>query len=303
MNQLFYNFIILNILLKIFIFKSYAKEVDNMIQNKWEENKKNIENIIENYNGYIQIVFLILTLFLGIIINKLDIQDEQIIILELTVLLSIEIIILNIKDSISQDKLNRILSHNDKSHNMVLIDIDEGYTQFPFLLQQANSDLFISGMTCNGIWNYTSTIEELLRSGSHIRILISSEKAIEDNVRIYYQLDSEPEISDYIDDAHSKINITLKALRNNKLIKNSYDKTFEVRRTNIPFTTAYVGINIYGSNGINKQLKVTQYVSGNETEKCPNMLLDSNENNFLYEYYIKTLKKIWDTAEPIDISI
>lgn len=281
--------------------------------NKWE---KIVEKIVEKYNGYIQAVFLILTLILGIVINKLEYCEVQLIIIDLTVLISLDMIVLNIKNSILQNKLESLVNYNKKQNknlkcllkynkqmcNTVLINIGEGYNEFPLLLQSVNNDLFISGMACNGVWNHTSKIEELLKNGYYIRILISSEKAIENNVRIYYGLSSDKEMKDYFDDLHAKICITLNALKTNQIIKSNYNKNFEVRRTDIPFTTAYVGINIYGNSDSKKQLKITQYVPGHEKDCQPNIILDSNNNNDLYEYHVETLKKIWDNATPVSIS-
>lgn len=270
----------------------------------FEKKKKSIESFIERNNGYIQIVFLVMTLLAGIVSNQLNWQNEQTIIIEIAILLSFEIIVLNIKDSISQDKLNRLIYNNDKVHGVVMAETEEGYNKFPTMLSIATKDFFVSGIACNGVWSHTSKIERLLENGSHVRVLITTESALENNLRLYYGIkNQEDDISAYIEDARKKIGITLNTLKTNEIIKKYYcEGKFELRRTNIPFATAYVGINILSGNSINKELKVTHYVAGKSTAQCPNMIFNPLDNSYWYGYYIESLSKIWEEAESVRIT-
>lgn len=268
---------------------------------RWKSNNYAIEKFIAKNNGYIQFFFLMATLMLGVIVNISGWQEQETIIIEMLGLLSVELIILNINRNIPQVILKWLNVRNDKNHTVVVTDLEEGYNKFPSLLSQVEGDLFISGITCNGIWNYTSTIEEILKRENKIKILISSDQALESNVRIYYGLNSKKEIEQYIDNVQSKTRITLDNLKTNEIIKENYNKYFEIRRTDIPFTIACVGINIWSSNSQKQQLKVTTYVSNRQTEQCPNVFLNSVEHKNLYNFYVKILKELWENAEPVSI--
>ncbi len=77
---------------------------------------------------------------------------------------------------------------------------------------------------------------------------------------------------------------------------------FEIRTTNIPFTMACVGTNIFSNNTYNTQIKISQYIPGREMNKCPNMFVNPNNNNDLYNYYLDTLKELWNNAGTLNVT-
>lgn len=261
-----------------------------------------IGNFIEKYNTFIQIILFIAILIVGIILPLFNIIDKNSLIISLLSLISFEMLFLIFHNNQFQDKIYSLFFNKLKKSNIVCIDANDGYEKFSLLLSQANKDLFISGITCNSIWRYVADIKKLLENNTHIRILISSEKSIESNVLICTGVDFDVKTKEALmKNVYSKLNCFSEYILTDAFLKEKFlTNMFEIRTTNIPFTIACVGTNIFNNNN-NTQLKISQYIPGREMNKCPNMFINPNSNNELYNYYLNVLKELWDKACPLDI--
>ena len=265
--------------------------------------KLKIGNFIEKYNTFIQIFLFIAILIIGMILPIFNIVDKNTIIISLLSLISIEILFLIFHNNQFQDNVYRLLFNKFKKSNIVYIDTNDGYEKCSSLLLQANKDLFISGITCNSIWRYIADIKKLLDSNSHIRILISSENSIESNVLICTGIDFEISTKESLmKNVYSKLNCFSEYILSDPFLKEKFlSNMFEIRTTNIPFTIACVGTNIFSNSNKNTQLKISQYIPGREMNECPNMFINPNNNNELYNYYLNALKDLWNHAKSLDI--
>lgn len=265
-----------------------------------KKKRRIIGNFIRKYNGYLQIFLLIIILTIGIIFSKLNIQDRETIIIEILLLLSLEILIYIISNDTFQDNLFDLFNMRFDRGNIVHIEQEEGYDRFTSLLSQAQDDLFISGITCSGIWIYNNRLVELLNQGCHIRLLVSDEGAIESNIFICSGNEIDRVGKDVaIKEVTNKMKISLNSLKTNVTIKEACNKDiFEIRRTKVPFTMSCVGINLSSKENNKKQLKITHNVTYHEMRQCPSMLLNPIDNDDLYRFYLETLEKLWEEATP-----
>lgn len=267
------------------------------MQNK---RKHIIGSFLKKYCGYFQIFFLISILVTGVLFSKFEIQEEQTIIIELLILLSLELLIYSVGNDTFQDDIYNLCNAKFDVRNMVHIEREEGYDRFPLLLSQAQDDLFVSGITCSGIWIYIGKLVELLKQGCHIRLLVSDQDAIESNIFIssgnaIYNVGK--------DVAKQEVSANMQAslynLQTNTTIREAYNKNqFEIRRTKVPFTMSCVGINLFSKDENKKQLKVTHNVTYHEMRQCPSMMLNPVDNVNLYNFYVETLEQLWKEAEP-----
>ena len=261
-----------------------------------EQMKSAMEHIVKKYNGYVQLVCFLLTLIFGVILNLLDVQEKQSIIIELLCVISVEIIVGNLYQCVKYDQ-----------KNMVNIEIEKGYDKFSELLSDENakriSDLFISGVTCSSVWPHIEKIKKLLKEKRTVRILISSDDAIDANVAICCENDSEKKRQRNKEDILNKINTLRIILMNNDetILKAYKEDRFQIRRTDVPFTLSYVGINLFDNNH-NKKIQVLQNVAYQETRMCPTMFLNVSDNEDLFNYYFESLNKLWENAIPYEIT-
>lgn len=262
-----------------------------------------INNLIEKYNSHIQILLFVAMLIIGLVFPIFNIISRDSVIISLLVLVSFEILFLICQNDQFQDKIYKLLFAKLKKSNIVYIDTNDGYEKFSSLLLQANKDLFISGITCNSIWRYIADIKKLLEGNTHIRILISSEYSIESNVLICTGVDFDINTKEALmKNVYSKLNCFSEYILTDTFLKEKFlSNMFEIRTTNIPFTIACVGTNIFNNDTKNTQLKISQYIPGREMNKCPNMFINPSGNNELYNYYLNVLKDLWDNANSLDI--
>lgn len=258
---------------------------------------------IEKYSGITQIVFLLFILIIGVLYPILDIKDSQTIIIDLLVLTLFEILFLIIGNEKIKNKLHSMCSSDQiKKSNMVSINTTmDGYEKFSELLSCVHSDLFISGITCSGICRFNLDIADLLDDECNVNVLISSEDALKSNALIntdeYYEGKMDENMFEDVQLKYSSfLKTTIAYPRLKEALKNG---KLKIRTTNVPFTIACVGVNIFGEKKGEKKLKITQYIVGHETNNCPNMIINSVDNADLYDYYVGTLKKLWYNADPL----
>ena len=268
--------------------------------------KKILETIIESYNGYLQaiaILYILYVTYYGAYLGKSDTLE---LIIQLLTIIVYEIMILSIKDSIAQSKLNDLLVISN-SINQLVPSCPQPGEAFDDFIRATREELFISGISCNNIWFYMNRIVELLDRGCTIRLLISDEDTIDENARFYFGCKNEEKDSENaavaVRDVKSKIDITLNYLKLNDAIHKYYcNKQFEIRRTNQPFTMSFIGIDL-NSMTSNRKLKVTQYTYGcGNTFACPSFLLVLPEHRHWFNYYHDIIKEQWRKSIPYELT-
>lgn len=254
-----------------------------------------ISKFIEKHIAHIQLIFLVLLLIVGMLFPVIKI-DIQTIILNLILIVGIEILLLLIRYETLQNKINYYLSNDSNDKNLIPISVDEDPQIFPHLLSQVENDLFISGITCNSIWAYTSQIKEILHNGYEIKILITSDDGIQGNTLIYKGND----LNESINNTKSKIELLRNNIMSDEQLKDCfYNNKLIIKTTKIPFTVAYVATNIYGDDIQKQRIKVTQYIPKHERSKCPNIVIDPINNNKLFSYYANSIKDMWDISNQL----
>lgn len=264
--------------------------------------KLRIGSYIEKYNTHIQIILFISLLIVGILFPIFSDIDKDNIVISLLALISFEILFLIFHSDQFQDKIYSLFFDKFNKPNMVLIDIDEGYKVFSDLLTQVDEDLFISGVTCSSIISYISDFEKILKKGCNINILISTKEGLKSNTLV-----SEGKCFDKNDEIMESVNsqrdILLKKFVTVEIIKTAIiNKKLTIKTTNVPFTVAYVGIDVFSNSVKQKQLKVTQYIPECDISNCPCILINSLDNNKLYNFYEEYLKKAWGNADIISFT-
>lgn len=256
-----------------------------------------ISAYIEKHIALIQLLFLILILVVGILFPVLKI-DIQTVIFNLILIVGIEILLLLIRYDSLMYTFNTCLNDKSINENSVSISVDEDSYLFPKMLSQVEHDLFISGITCNSVWAYTSELKEILNKGYKIRILISSESAFQSNTLIYKGND----FRDSVNNTKNKIKLLANNIIADEQLRNFFDnKSLEIKTSKIPFTVGFIATNIYDNNIKNKQIKITHYIPKHERAKCPYIVIDSVTNNTLFIYYLNSIKDLWDTSDPLII--
>lgn len=263
--------------------------------------KLKISNYIEKHNTHIQVILFIALLIAGIVFPLFNVIEKDNIIISLLALISFEILFLFFHNDQFQDKIYSLFFNKLEKNNMVLVDIDKGYRVFLDLLAQVDEDLFISGITCSSLMSYISDFEEILKKGCNINILLSTIEGLKSNTLV-----SEGKCFDEDDmilaSVSSQRNILLKKFMTVEIIKTAIiNEKLTIKETNIPFTVAYVGIDIFDNSVKQKKLKITQYIPGCKVSDCPCILINSHENSKLYGFYDEYLKKSWENADSISI--
>ena len=271
----------------------------NVLQKWFYIGKKKCEFIIENYNGYLQALAIIAILYVSYFGAYLQKTDREQLIVEILSIMLYEILILSIKDSITQNKLNKLLVITNSINQLVPTSAKAGQN-FEELIMSTTHDLYISGIACNNVWLYMSRIIELLDRGCHIKLLISNEEMISQNAKFYFGLEDDKDntFEIAVSDVKNKIDVTLNYFKLNEKIKHYYClNKFEIRRSSQPFTLAFIGIDLE-TNRTDKVLKITHYTYGcKDTLGCPSYILTLPEHEHWFNYYLELIKGQWEKAE------
>lgn len=262
--------------------------------------KRKCEFIIENYNALLQAIIIISLLYIGYFQMYMEKAVREVLIIELLSIMMLEILVIAAKDSITQNKLNKLLVITNSINQLVPVS-PERLDDFEQLISSTSNDLYISGIACNNVWIHMNRIIELLDKGCHIKLLISDENRIDDNAKFFFGLDEhsdEDTIKTAIEDVTTKIAVTLNNFKLNDTIKRYYCKNmFEIRRSSQPFTVAFVGVDLE-TNRTDKLLKITQYTYGcKNTQDCPRFLITLPEHEHWFKYYEKIILEQWNNAE------
>lgn len=287
-----------------------------------------VETIIEKYNGIIQP--LILAIAVGISC-WLDIKKTQAetpndvaylfeIIITLMIALIIEIILLQIKDSMTQRKLNNMGEVIRKSAKYEE-DIWKVETDLRPFFNNTRKELFISGIIVDKLLRtYNHEIRELLNRGVTVKILLESFDEVEEATKFLYGQDYGAEKVDFM---RSKLRNTFLSLEpftaymsdemqdttKGKLIIGmscapfvnpaivAYDYTpgrdFEARKTELS-TAPEMSVRFYmqGVDGNSSKLKAH-----------PTLLINSNIMPKQYDDFVEVINNTWNFSKRITTTV
>ena len=170
-----------------------------------------IELFVEKYNGVIQILLLALVIFVNCLIAKSGIvQNDTLSLFEIIIVLvigiALELILLHIKDSSAQRKINGI---GEVVRGMVKReDMWREETDLEPFFEVTKQEFFISGIIIDKlIMKYLYRIKELLDKGVKVKILIESFEELEEAAKFLYGQDYNKETS--LSLVRSRLNNTL----------------------------------------------------------------------------------------------
>lgn len=279
-----------------------------------------LEQFVEKYNGIIQ--FLLLALVTGIscfIAKPVLTQSEEIDFLSLfeiniTLIIGIisELILLQIKDSSTQRKINgigEIVRELPKREDMWREETDLE----PFF-NATEHDFFISGIVIDKlVMKYLYRIKELLDRGIKVKILIESYEELEEAAKFLYGQDYNRETSlylirlrldntliylqslerfeDYFSKGLLRIGLSNAPFVNPSIIAYDYKKgnTFEARRTELS-TAPEMSVRFYiqGVDGPTSKLKTH-----------PTLVINSNIMAKQYDDFVQLIENTWSSSKHI----
>lgn len=153
--------------------------------------KHKIEDIIEQKNGIIQICFFaILLVCSGIFV--LGWESSNAITIQLLSLISVELLNLNIKDSISHRKLNKMGNRLEMEAG-ALIRVSD-FELHPFF-EHTQDHLFISGIALSYFFqNFQKEIIQLMENGKKLFIIIVANDLLDDCTNLYYGISASDDL-------------------------------------------------------------------------------------------------------------
>lgn len=268
-----------------------------------EKIKQFLEDIIESYNAYIQVIFFILILCITLFANSLNI-DKQSVIVSLLTIVAVQFLVQGVKDSISQKKLNNIAA---------LINIEVGRLfriddfKLDRFLNKTKTDFFISGIALNAFFDtYKEEIKDLLEKGKEVYVLIAAPDAVKENAKLYYGIKSnnfncEEEIKDVL----NKQRLTLSILKRCGISNYLEEKKFHLRTSSTVFSTSFVAYDIMNiakkTKKESREIKASFYqYNCTEPKYEPNICIDDIYSREWYSFFEKTLKMQWKDAKPVN---
>lgn len=267
---------------------------------KAEAIKCYIEDIIENYNAYIQLAFLILILCVTALGFLSEINSESIII-NLLIIISSQFLIQGIKDSIGQKKLN-ILTANLNIELGRLFRVDDSKMDQYF--EQAQTSFFISGITLSDFFHvYKKRITQFLSDGKKFYVLIADPDIIAENTKLYHgtKNNNKEHIKNIIA-VLNKQKTTLDAINISKWINYLENGQLQIRLSKAVFSTSFVTYDWDCStiDGREKKIKASFYQYGcTESSEEPNICIDNIHSREWYIFFENTITRQWNDAEQI----
>ena len=270
---------------------------------KSEKIKQFLEDIIENYNAYIQVIFFILIISVTLFGNSFNI-DQQSVIVSLLTIVAMQFLVQGVKDSIAQKKLNNI---------MAIINIEVGRLfrvddlKLDRFFAKTKRDFFISGIALNGFFDkYKESITDLLKKRKKVYVLIAAPDVVEENTKLYYGItDNNLKYEEKIKDVLNKQRLTLNILKMYGISKYLEEEKFYLRISNTVFSTSFVAYDIM--NNVKKSKKESQEIKASfyqysctEPKYEPNICIDNTFSREWYSFFEKTLKMQWKDAEPVN---
>lgn len=272
-----------------------------------------IELFVERYNGAIQLLLLsFVILFNCIIISDFDTKNTISlfeIIISLLIGIILELIILQIKDSSSQRKMNsmgEVVRRFGKEEDSWKSETD----LMPFF-DATKEDFFISGIIIDKlVIKYLYKIDELLRRGIRVKILIESFDEIEEAAKFLYG-------QDY--NKNSSLKLICSRLTNTLIYLQSLDNIesyflnglLEIGLSTAPFINPsiiaydYEPGNIFEAKrselGTAPEMSVRFYMQGVDgptsvLKTHPTLLVNSNIMAKQYDDFVKVIENMWNSS-------
>lgn len=272
--------------------------------------KINIEEFFEKHSDKIQILIFLLSLLIGAYFDIC--QENQLgIVIGLLFLITSELITLNVKDSITQRKLNNLGVRFEISKGALFRIHNFNLTDF---FENTRKSFFVSGMALNGFFGKNkAVIENFLKEGKTIYILLADPESVNENAKLYHGTNLEESMfRTRVNDLFYKQLITLNCICE---MENIYgyiaDKKIQLRVAKSIISTSFVAYDIFekellthNKNKVGKELKASFYqYRCTEPENEPNIIVDSFLNRDWYVYFRETIEKQWNDAVPISDEI
>ena len=294
---------------------------------KHENFNYQIESFIEKHNGTIQIVFFILVCLVGGLLlffgepwdSEDSTQNTSIlfsIILTLLLAITVEIILLQIKDSAMQRKVNSIGEVVRQQAEFTHIWNKEN-DLLPFF-EKAKTELFISGIVIDKlIEKYSGEIDKLLERKVKINILLESSDEITQAAKFLNgsDYDSDSEIL-----LNGRIKKTLKCLydKMNRYEENGSCDLLEIRSPKAPIINPSIIAYDY-SNPITlatrrtklqtaPEMSVRFYIQGadgvtSKVKTHPTLLINSNIMPEQYDNFINVINYMWNSSNTTEMTM
>lgn len=303
------------------------KTSDNKEEKKREnQQRKNIRNykiekFVEEHNGTIQTIILILVSLIGggILLwgEPWNTNDNpkvfiHFFIMIVTLLLGVmtEIILLQVKDSTMQRKINsmgEIIRQQTK-----LTDVWNSETDLLPFFDNARSEFFISGMVIDKlIIKYLYKIDELLSKGIKVRIILETLDGVDESAKFLYGCDYNENESKKIIEKRIKFTLLyLYTLDNFKVHMDN--KLLEIGLSNSPIINpsiiAYDYMNIEQLAVRRTKLEeapemsVRFYMQGadgnnSNPKKHPTLRINSNIMAEQYDDFVIVIENMWNSCE------
>lgn len=275
-----------------------------------------IELFVEKYNGVIQLLLLALVVFANcLVVSKSDTNDISSlfeIIIVLVIGITLELILLHIKDSSAHRKINgigEVVRELAKREDMWREETDLGS-----FFDVTKQDFFISGIVIDKlISKYIFKIEELLDRKVKVKILIESFEELEEAVKFLYGQDYNNETS--LSLVRSRLNSTLEYLQSLKKLDYYFsNELLEIGLSNVPFVNPsiiaydYIKGNEFEARRTElsaaPEMSVRFYMQGvdgptSKLKTHPTLLINSNIMAKQYDDFVKVIENEWNSSTHI----
>jgi len=279
-----------------------------------------LESLVEKYNGIIQILLMALVISANcLILNFGQFKRDESgifplfeIIITLIAGIALELILLHIKDSSTQRKINGI---GEVVRTLVKReDMWREETDLAPFFDAARQEFFISGIIVDKlIMKYLSRIKELLDDGVNVKILIESYEELEEAAKFLYGQDYDKDTS--LSLIRSRLNNTLIYLQSlEKLEEYFSDGLLEIGLSNAPFINPSIIAYDYTRSGefeerrtelrTAPEMSVRFYMQGvdgpnSKLKTHPTLLINSNIMAKQYDDFVKMIGNTWNSSTHI----
>ena len=279
-----------------------------------------IELFVEKYNGIIQILLLALVILTNCLITKSgqfqsdgnDILSLFEIIIVLIIGITLELILLHIKDSSAQRKINgigEVVREQVKREDMWREETDLG----PFF-DVTKQEFFISGIIVDKlIMKYLYRIRELLDKGVKVKILIESFEELEEAAKFLFGRDYNKETS--LSLIRYRLNNTLIYLQSLDRLEDYFtNELLEIGLSNAPFVNPSIIAYDYAEGNAFEarrtelsaapEMSVRFYMQGvdgptSKLKTHPTLLINSNIMAKQYDDFVKVIENTWNSSTHI----
>lgn len=260
-----------------------------------------IEYWIEKYNSILQL-FIIVALSVAnalYVTNSIDVEKINV---TIWISITMEIVILAVKDSSMHRKINDM---GEIVRNMAC-NLPEKNQDLKVFFEDAKTDIFISGMVLDTILNdYEDIIENKLKEGVKVKLLLIDSESININAKYLYG-SKYTNICDKT--VYGRISNTLRMLENMDYFeKYIIDGSLEIRFVSgvMPMSILMADYDmnqIHLDYGKSKNMYVRTYVYGCDSKSntavySPTIPINSNLSFESYQSYVKSTLEWWEQCK------